>query len=604
MAAGPEEYAEYVMALAADFPLLAPLHNFVARAVMPRPFYWKPDLVTIRDLSKSGTLDKAEFRNVLPTSSQYAELATKLENVPDDLSTRIITVSPLTPTTAKLLGSRYDLSADFLSAHLPRHEIEPGAYICSALSSTLHINFMEAFCVDNVLSTALFPKDVQKLPGFNITNTPLWRLFNPHYHWYYEPFNVFPVASDADRDRQTLWFMMQQKVSIFIKREGTIRTIIILHYPVPILQDNWDEDAKPIPTRKGNETISTPSEWRNSSANGTTNNVGPSNLGEHLGLLLETHLPGSQDGSAVTLQQVFAALSSSVARTTVQVRQRVNDLGRLYKLQSEKPEDSGHGRDLLEMAEAARDLQECVRGVVEVLDCLPDDQRGQDTSSFSSDDLATKHRKDPDGEWSRLKSHFGKTLETLTRLTERARQLSQTRLVYMQIAESRKAIEQADGVRRLTTLAFIFIPLTYVASVFGADILEMGDTRTASNFAIASVVTTVATILAALYLEQHLWPAVSGLLNKWRLHVYTTMAALDDREKTFEIREVFTGKYYYWGSWNLTTTRGNWVRLPLATLDYGRLRWRQLLRKKVPAKGTPEASVPTPPRNSSLSPAV
>jgi hypothetical protein len=152
----------------------------------------------------------------------------------------------------------------------------------------------------------------------------------------------------------------------------------------------------------------------------------------------------------------------------------------------------------------------------------------------------------------------------------------------MQIAESRKAIEQTDSVRRLTMLAFIFIPLTYVASVFGADIIEMSDSRTGRNFAISSAVTTISTILIAWSLGR-LLPAGKKWLNSLRTHVYSVLAEVEDNEKTFDVWDsLFRWETYFWGSWNLAHFRKNWLLLPLAILDLGRLRLRQVWRKYRP----------------------
>ena len=40
--------------------------------------------------------------------------------------------------------------------------------------------------------------------------------------------------------------------------------------------------------------------------------------------------------------------------------------------------------------------------------------------------------------------------------------------------ESRRAIKQSEGTRRLTILAFLFVPLSMVASVFGMNVVELG----------------------------------------------------------------------------------------------------------------------------------
>jgi len=42
------------------------------------------------------------------------------------------------------------------------------------------------------------------------------------------------------------------------------------------------------------------------------------------------------------------------------------------------------------------------------------------------------------------------------------------------LEESRRAIEQAEKVKRLTLLAFFFVPLSFTASIFGMNFKEFG----------------------------------------------------------------------------------------------------------------------------------
>ena len=44
----------------------------------------------------------------------------------------------------------------------------------------------------------------------------------------------------------------------------------------------------------------------------------------------------------------------------------------------------------------------------------------------------------------------------------------------LSLEESRRSIEMADGVKKLTQIAFIFVPLSFGASVFGANVREFG----------------------------------------------------------------------------------------------------------------------------------
>ncbi|KAF1963570.1 hypothetical protein CC80DRAFT_9077 [Byssothecium circinans] len=61
----------------------------------------------------------------------------------------------------------------------------------------------------------------------------------------------------------------------------------------------------------------------------------------------------------------------------------------------------------------------------------------------------------------------------------------------MSLLESRRGIAQAEGVTRLTELAFIFIPLSFVASTFSMQIHELEPRVPLADFIIVSVVTTL-----------------------------------------------------------------------------------------------------------------
>ena len=75
------------------------------------------------------------------------------------------------------------------------------------------------------------------------------------------------------------------------------------------------------------------------------------------------------------------------------------------------------------------------------------------------------------------------------------------------IRESKKSIEEAVVVKRLTRLAFVFIPLTYSSSLFGMNIREMtGEGPRIWNFVAVSI--CIGLITPLLY-------GLARLLNKW-----------------------------------------------------------------------------------------
>ncbi len=80
-----------------------------------------------------------------------------------------------------------------------------------------------------------------------------------------------------------------------------------------------------------------------------------------------------------------------------------------------------------------------------------------------------------------LSSRLEKTKEHLNVLEDEPREVRlgidnifQSLMSSMSIAKSKKAIEQAEGVNKLTQLAFFFIPLSLVASVVGMNVIIRG----------------------------------------------------------------------------------------------------------------------------------
>ncbi|KAF2001184.1 hypothetical protein P154DRAFT_575256 [Amniculicola lignicola CBS 123094] len=73
-----------------------------------------------------------------------------------------------------------------------------------------------------------------------------------------------------------------------------------------------------------------------------------------------------------------------------------------------------------------------------------------------------------------LESTLQMLVAKTTRLKDAFKDQLSRRAAMMSLQESRKSIQLADSVRNLTQLAFIFIPLTFGASIFGSNIQEFG----------------------------------------------------------------------------------------------------------------------------------
>jgi len=133
-------------------------------------------------------------------------------------------------------------------------------------------------------------------------------------------------------------------------------------------------------------------------------------------------------------------------------------------------------------------------------------------------------------QWNKLKKRFAEILEESHEALCRAEKVTSTFLAYVQLNESRQAIRQTESVRRLTNLAFSFLPLSLVAGIFSADIREMDGHRSATVFAASRILTTAIAIIAALTLEQYFYVWFSWPFLKWRAWMFRWIS-VDNRRR-------------------------------------------------------------------------
>lgn len=92
---------------------------------------------------------------------------------------------------------------------------------------------------------------------------------------------------------------------------------------------------------------------------------------------------------------------------------------------------------------------------------------------------------------STIEGHRGRVHEPINRLVST-----------LALKESRKSIEQSTSVKRLSQLAYIFLPLSLSTSVFGMNILELQNTQLWVFFATASISVLVSlNFLARVWLD-------------------------------------------------------------------------------------------------------
>ena len=95
----------------------------------------------------------------------------------------------------------------------------------------------------------------------------------------------------------------------------------------------------------------------------------------------------------------------------------------------------------------------------------------------------------------------------------------QNRLAETQLEESRKAIQQADTIKRLTILAFIYIPIQTTASIFGMNLKELSPNPSVWTFVLVMVLLLAVTMSAAG------WQHISNYSSRLRNVIFGSLRA-------------------------------------------------------------------------------
>lgn len=145
-------------------------------------------------------------------------------------------------------------------------------------------------------------------------------------------------------------------------------------------------------------------------------------------------------------------------------------------------------------------------------------------------------------DWQRMETSLKSILADLERMLNKRIQNLQLKMTNVQIEESRTAIRQAETVKRLTTLAFIFIPISATCSAFGMNIQELADRPPpvwVSLFVMLGV--TLTTIVCSLKTTHNVLWAISRSLGPlkhesmaWRARIWLRNRMIDeDLDKSF-----------------------------------------------------------------------
>ncbi|KAF3008201.1 hypothetical protein E8E14_008561 [Neopestalotiopsis sp. 37M] len=107
----------------------------------------------------------------------------------------------------------------------------------------------------------------------------------------------------------------------------------------------------------------------------------------------------------------------------------------------------------------------------------------------SAQNFARVHRIADSQELASIVAEMERLTFGIATLKEHMEKAMQKHVAELSLAESRKAIEMTDSVKLLTQLAFLFVPLTFSASIFGVNAAELGSgSRPFSLFLITAFV--------------------------------------------------------------------------------------------------------------------
>jgi hypothetical protein len=165
---------------------------------------------------------------------------------------------------------------------------------------------------------------------------------------------------------------------------------------------------------------------------------------------------------------------------------------------------------------------------------------------------------------------IGRLIETNQRKLDYNLTSLQIDLANTQLIESRKSIEQNDTVKRLTMLAFVYIPISTISSLFGMNVSAITGESTATplwKFIAICVPVVVFTIIMACFESiQSYWEGMEGFIIEVRDRSYATASP---RPWLISLVHVlFAILAFCFRLWQ-------WIYLPFKMLYYAITDWRR-----------------------------
>jgi Mg2+ and Co2+ transporter CorA len=112
-----------------------------------------------------------------------------------------------------------------------------------------------------------------------------------------------------------------------------------------------------------------------------------------------------------------------------------------------------------------------------------------------------------------LKTDLEYLLARIEIISGRCNRMTDILLSTMSILESQKSIEQSEQVNKLTRLAFVYIPLSFISSIFGMNVKEIQVNPSIWVFFLTAIVFTSLWVCVVSWQNIKRW--ASALATRW-----------------------------------------------------------------------------------------
>lgn len=143
------------------------------------------------------------------------------------------------------------------------------------------------------------------------------------------------------------------------------------------------------------------------------------------------------------------------------------------------------------------ELVDSINSAIELNASLEDRPREHGGSRDPYDSRCRQSLQEVKGHLELIRTKLERHLPALQHHIDLIRVRQQVQLAETQLEESRKAIQQADTIKRLTILAFVYIPIQTAASIFGMNVGELSSSPSIWIFVAVAVVMLSITVSAA-----------------------------------------------------------------------------------------------------------